>query len=350
MTVIKKLQRWLRWLRSTLPAICLFFLGSYVLWPWLPFSKMADTPQTLIVYGFSITADVMNSAIFPTFQAKWLAETGERVEFVGAFAGSGTVTNQLIMGVPADIALLALESDAQRLADAGIITADSWQKLPHQGRVSTSPIVILTRSGNPLHIQDFGDLTGDVDIIHPDPLTSGAANWAILAEYGAGLRQQPSNPQAGQEMLLGIWRNVIAQASSARAARTQFENGFGDALITYEQDVINDVKSGRLAAELIYPRSTIFSEYTLVVVEKNIEPEERELANAFVAFLWSEEAQQLFTQFGFRSVDEALNQAEGRFPVIADPFFIGDFGGWQQAKPAIIETVWKNQVLQELNP
>jgi sulfate transport system substrate-binding protein len=322
----------------------------YALWPWLPFSQTAETPHTLIVYGFSITGDVMNNAIFPAFQAKWLAQTGEHVEFVGAFAGSGTITNQLIMGVPADIALLALESDAQRLAGAGVITADSWQQLPNQGRVSVSPIVILARPDNPLHIQDFSDLTGAVDIIHPDPLTSGAANWAIMAEYGAGIHQQPQNPQAGHDLLLGIWRNVIAQASSARAARTQFENGFGDALITYEQDVLNDVTNGRLAAELIYPTSTIFSEYTLVVVEPNIEPDEKELADAFVAFLWSQEAQRLFIQYGFRSVDEALNQADGRFPPIADPFFIGDFGGWQQAKPQIIDAVWKNQVLQELNP
>jgi sulfate transport system substrate-binding protein len=88
----------------------------------------------------------------------------------------------------------------------------------------------------------------------------------------------------------------------------------------------------------------------LVVVEPNIEPDEKELADAFVAFLWSQEAQRLFIQYGFRSVDEALNQADGRFPPIADPFFIGDFGGWQQAKPQIIDAVWKNQVLQELNP
>jgi sulfate transport system substrate-binding protein len=343
-------HRWLRWLRAALPAICLFLLGAYAFWPWLPFSPTADTPRTLIVYGFSITGDVMNRAIFPAFQAKWLTQTGEQVEFVGAFAGSGTITNQLIMGVPADIALLALESDAQRLVKAGVVVADSWHHLPQEGRVSLSPIVILTRPGNPLHIQDFADLTGAVDIIHPDPLTSGAANWAIMAEYGAGIQQQPDNPQAGHDMLLGIWRNVIAQASSARAARTQFENGFGDALITYEQDVLPDVLNGRLDAELIYPASTIFSEYTVVVVDQNIDPQEQDLVDAFIAFLWSEDAQRLFTQFGFRSVDEALNQADGRFPTITDPFYISDFGGWQQAKSEIIESVWKNQVLQEIAP
>ena len=144
-------------------------------------------------------------------------------------------------------------------------------------------------------------------------MTSGGANWAIVAEYGAGARQKPDRPELGYQLLLGIWRNVVAQAASARAARTQFENGFGDALITYEQEVLWDRAHGRLKGEIVYPRSTILSEHTLVEIERNIDPGERELIHAFVAFLWSEPAQRIFVENGFRSVDERLNTREPAF-------------------------------------
>src|SRR4029077_5976943 len=138
-------------------------------------------------------------------------------------------------------------------------------------------------------IRDFADLARPgVRIVHPDPQTSGGAIWAILAEYGAGERLRPAG---GRALLLGVWRNVVAQASSARAARTQFENGFGDALVTYEQEVVRDRARGRLKGEVISPRSTVLSEHTLVVVGRNVDPSERELIAALVEFLWSDEAQ-----------------------------------------------------------
>ena len=109
--------------------------------------------------------------------------------------------------------------------------------------------------------------------MHPDPLTSGGANWAIVAEYGAGARAEPDRPGAGEAMLAGIWKNVVAQASSARGARTQFSNGFGDALITYEQEAIFDKGRGKLHADVVYPERTILSEHTLVVVDRNVSAE-----------------------------------------------------------------------------
>ena len=162
------------------------------------------------------------------------------------------------------------------------------------------------------------------------------------------MRARPTDPNAGHELLLGIWRNVVAQAASARAARTQFEHGFGDALITYEQEVLRDRARGRLKGEIIYPRSTISSEHTLVIIERNIDPEDRELADAFVAFLWSEPAQRIFVAHGFRSVDDRLNAENPNFGKIADPFMISDFGGWKQAKREIVDSIWKNRVLREL--
>ncbi|HXF63060.1 MAG TPA: substrate-binding domain-containing protein, partial [Caldilineaceae bacterium] len=292
---IKRSVLWRR-LRSAVPLAFFGLLGLYAVWPWL--SYQAAPPRTVVFYGFSILGEVMNEAIFPAFQAHWYATQHERVEFISSFAGSGTITNQLMMGVPADLALLSLELDAQRLAEAGVIAPQSWQALPHRGVVNRTPFIILVRPGNPKQIHDFADLTRPgIGVVHPDPLTSGGANWAILAEYGAAVRRRAASPQAGHDLLLGIWRNVVAQAASARAARTQFENGFGDALITYEQEALWDRQRGQLNAEIVYPHSTVLSEHTLVVVARNVEPDERELIDAFVAFLWSEEAQRLFVEY-----------------------------------------------------
>jgi len=330
----------------------LFFLGTlllYGLWPWLPLPGRQSPPDSIIFYGFSILGEVMNKAVFPAFQAEWQARTGRRVEFVSSFAGSGTIRNQIIMGVPADVALLSLELDAQQLADAGVIPQGSWRSLPHHGVVNRTPFVVLTREGNPDRLRDFDDLTRPgVKIVHPDPLTSGGANWAIVAEYGAGMRAANAKPNAGRQLLLGIWRNVVAQAGSARAARTQFENGFGDALITYEQELLEDQRRGKLKGEIVYPRSTIVSEHTLVVLPKNIHPGERTVVDAFVRFLWSEPAQRIFVQHGFRSVFEPFNAQNTAFGRVPDLFSIEDFGGWAKAKKEIVDGIWKKQVLPEL--
>ena len=330
----------------------LLFLGAlllYGLWPWLPLPGRAPPPQTIVFYGFSILGEVMNQGIFPAFQKEWQARTGQRVEFVSSFAGSGTVRNQLIMGVPAQLALLSLELDAQELARAQVIAPWSWRELPAQGVVNRTPFVILVREGNPLGIQDFSDLARPgVRVVHPDPLTSGGANWAIVAEYGAGVREHQGQAEAGRALLAGIWRNVVAQAGSARAARTQFENGFGDALITYEQELLYDLGRGRLRGSIVYPHRTVQSEHTLVVVGRHLAPRDRRVVEAFVQFLWSERAQRIFVDYGFRSVEEPLNAANPKFGQIPDLFSIADFGGWSQAKRQIVDGVWEEQVLKHL--
>jgi sulfate transport system substrate-binding protein len=315
-------------------------------WPWLPVARADRPPRTIVFYGFSTLGETMTEAIFPAFEKHWLAEKGEKVEVVGSFAGSGTVTSQILLGAPAQLALLSLESDADRLAEAGLVSAGSWRLLPHEGVVNRTPFVILVRPGNPKNILDFADLARPgIGLVHPDPLTSGGANWAILAEYGAGVRQAGGSPEAGERLLAGIWKNVVAQASSARAARAQFDNGFGDALVTYEQEALADAKRGRLHGEIVLPRSTVLSEHTLVIVDRNVEAADRPAVLALSRFLWSEEAQRLFVARGFRSVlprfDDDLS-----FGRIEDPFFVADFGGWKRARRDIVDGVWKNRVLK----
>ena len=209
--------------------------------------------------------------------------------------------------------------------------------------------MILVRPGNPKNIRDFADLARPgVSIVHPDPLTSGGANWAIVAEYGAAVRSSPDSPRAGHDLLLGIWKNVTAQAASARAARTQFDNGFGDALVTYEQEAVYDKSRGKLKSEIVYPRRTILSEHTLVVVDKNITRRDWPATRAFRDFLWSDEGQATFVRYGFRSVRDELNAANPAFGRIEDPFTIADLGGWKRAKAEIVDGVWKAHVLPEL--
>lgn len=324
-------------------------LALFVTWPWLPWVNRPET-QTIVIYGFSILGEVMNEEILPAFQTEWEQQTGERVEFITSFAGSGTITNQIILGVPADLAILSTELDAYRLVENRILEQDAWHRLPNKGILNRSPFIILVRAGNPKGIHGFEDLTKPgVGIVHPDPLTSGGAQWAILAEYGSAYLTLQDEEQA-YDQLAGIWKNVVAQAASARSARTQFENGFGDALITYEQEALRDKSLGKLTAEIIYPESTILSEHTVVVINKNIEPEDRYVIDALLQFLWSDKAQSLFVEHGYRSIHEELNGTNPNFGLIASPFVVNDLGGWQQAKQEIVDSLWMEKVLMEITP
>ncbi len=337
---------WGRLLSRAVIALLVGALVFYAVEPWLPWNTHAR-PRTIVVYGFSILGDVMNKGIFPAFQKEWQARTGEHVEFIASFAGSGTITNQIILGVPAQVGILSTELDAQRLVDARVLPAQTWKNLPHNGTVNLTPFVILARKNNPKQIRDFEDLTRPgIGVVHADPRTSGGAMWGILAEYGSA-RQLGASDADAEKQLAGIWKNVVAQASSARGARTQFENGFGDALVTYEQEALYDIARKKFNDEIIYPRSTIESEHTVVMIERNIAPGERDVVNAFVDFLWSDAAQKIFVQYGFRSVDDAING--DAFAPIEKPFRVADLRGWADAKKNIIDAIWKNKIIA-INP
>ena len=316
-------------------------LLTFLLAPWIP-GLSGPSRRTITLYGFSILGDVMNRGVFPAFAEHWEKTTGEKVELISAFAGSGTVTNQIRLGVPAQVAIFSLELDAMALEKAGILDGPTWKSLPQQGVLNQTPFVILVRPGNPKGIQSFDSLAKPgVRVVHPDPYTSGGAQWALLAEYGSVVRTGGS-PEQAIAMMTGLWKNVVAQASSARSARTQFEGGFGDALITYEQELV--VEDG-LDGEIIYPQSTILSDHVVVVIDRNIDPEDRELIEAFIEYLWSQEAQEIFVDYGFRSLQTELNARNPKLHPIPEPFTVGDLGGWAAAREAIVNKVWKEQVM-----
>jgi sulfate/thiosulfate transport system substrate-binding protein len=307
---------------------------------------------TITLYGFSIMKESLEKAIFPAFAAKAKAEHGIDVRFTASFAGSETITNQIISGVKAQIAILSIDRDAERLKQAGAVTSD-WHSFPQKGIVNKTPFVILVRKGNPKGIHDFNDLARPgIKVIHPDPESSGGAQWSILAIYGSELLK--SEKQSGEadraralQTLQAIWRNVIAAGAtpaSAREARTTFESGFGDALITYELEGLL-LKQAGSPIEIIVPEATIFSEHPGVVIDRNVSAADRPVINAFMQYLWSEETQRAFVKFHFRSsTNEALNQENKELATIKYPFTVDYFGGWSRAYPEIIAGIFKNSV------
>ena len=333
-------------MRKLLPVLVLF---SFALTACLPGPTAKGGTRTITVYAFSIMKESLEKDIYPAFAAKWRQEHGEDVTFNSSFAGSETVTNQILQGAPADFAILSIELDVQRLIKAGHVPQD-WWVTSQRGIVNKTPFIILVRPGNPLGIRDFADLAKPgVKLIHPDPVSSGGAQWSILSIYGSALRRSEQEtgladqPRA-VEQLKAIWKNVISTPGSAREARTQFETGYGDALITYELEGLL-MKQANAPVDIVVPRSTIFSEHPGVVIERNVTTEERELVYAFRNFLWSEEAQKAFVRNNFRSsTDEALDAGNAAFVKIEDPFTVHYFGGWEKAYPDVIEKIFRDQV------
>ena len=336
---------------KTTAGLCLITLATLS----LLFSGCLPTPLSesegvnITVYGFSIMKESLEKSVYPSFAAKWKAEHGQDVHFTSSFAGSETVTNQILQGVKADIAILSIERDVSRLKDGGFVVSD-WQTLPHKGIINQTPFVILVARGNPKGIQDFPDLAKPgVRVIHPDPVSSGGAQWSVLAIYGSELVKSEKET-GGQDTahalqtLRGIWRNVKSTPGSAREARTQFELGYGDALVTYELEGLL-MKQAGANAEIVVPRATIFSEHPAVVIDRNVDAARRTVVDAFLRYLWSEDAQRAFVQYHFRAVtDESLNEGNSQFARIELPFRIDYFGGWQRAYPDIIEKIFRDQV------
>ncbi|HET6853990.1 MAG TPA: sulfate ABC transporter substrate-binding protein [Pyrinomonadaceae bacterium] len=304
---------------------------------------------TITLYGFSIMKESLEKAIFPGFTAKWKQQHGQVVQFQSSFAGSETITNQILQGAPADVAILSIERDAQRLKKNGFVTAD-WQSMPSRGIVNKTPFIIIVRKGNPKGIHEFSDLAKPgIRLIHPDPVSSGGAQWSILAIYGSELKKSEQESE-GQDKpralqtLRAIWRNVISTPGSAREARTTFELGNGDALITYELEGLL-MKEANAPIEIVTPKATIFSEHPAVVIDKNVTSAERQVIDAFMQYLWSDEAQEAFVKFHFySSTNEAFNQANTAFGHIEMPFTIDYFGGWDKAYPDVIEKIFRDQV------
>jgi sulfate/thiosulfate transport system substrate-binding protein len=293
--------------------------------------------QMKITLGAYTTPREAYREIIPLFQAKWKEQTGQTVVFEESYLGSGAQSRAVVEGFEADIVALSLEADVTRIERAGLITHD-WKAKPYGGMVSTSLVSFAVRNGNPKNIQDWHDLTRPgVEVLTPNPRMSGGAMWNILGLYGAALRGfvegVPANdPAAAQAFMLEVLKNVSVMDQSARESITNYEKGIGDVAITYENEVLVGLLSGDYY-ELVIPRSTILIENPIAVVDVYVDKHgNREAVEAFVDFLFTEEAQMIFARYGLRSPDPEVAAATAeQYPQVEDLFTIIYFGGWDPA-------------------
>jgi sulfate/thiosulfate-binding protein len=259
-------------------------------------------------------------------------DEGKNVDFTTSFGGSGDQSRAVEAGQPADVVAFSLEPDMTRLVKAGMV-ADDWNSDEHAGMVTDSVVVIATREGNPKNLTDWDDLTQDgVEVITPNPFTSGGARWNVLAAYGAA-SDVGKDEAAGVKYLNDLFKNVPVQDDSARKALQTFAGGKGDAMLAYENEAIFANQNGQ-KLEYTVPDETILIENPVAVTKTSKNAEE---AQAFLDFLRSEEAQKIFLENGYRPVNEDV-AAEGDFPEPSGLFTIADFGGWADATDKFFNT------------
>lgn len=296
---------------------------------------------TLTLGGYTTPREAYGKAVIPAFQKYWKEKTGQEVEFQESYQGSGAQSRAIIGGFEADITALSLEGDIDKIADAGLITHD-WKAKPNRAMVSTSVVVIAVRPGNPKGINDWSDLArSGLNVLTPDPKTSGGAQWNINAIYGAALRGfagvAKDDKAAAHEFLKSVLRNVSIMDKGARESITNFEKGVGDAAITYENEVLVSRKSGQ-NYDYVVPHSTILIENPIALIDKYVDKHGvREVAEAFVNFLWTQDAQRGYAQYGLRPVVPTAVGADllGQFPSVPDLWKVDYLGGWKKVADEI---------------
>ncbi len=301
-------------------------------------ARSADQPVTLILAAYTTPREAY-ARIIPLFQAHWKEQTGQDVVFEESYLGSGAQSRAIVEGFEADIAALSLEADISRIQEAGLITHD-WHSAPHNGMVTASVVAFAVRPGNPLAISDWADLAQPgVQLLTPNAKTSGGAMWNILSLYGAARRGfvegvPAGDEEAAQEFLLSVLANVTVMDQGARESITNFERGIGDVAITYENEILVAQKGGE-EYEMVLPRSSILIENPVALIDANVDKHGvRDVAEAFIDFLFTREAQELFAEYGLRVPDEEVAAATvDQYPPLEDIFTIDYFGGWAQAVP-----------------
>ena len=268
------------------------------------------------------------------FAEHYLAETGEEVELIQSHGGSGSQARSVIEGAEADVVTLALAHDITLIEEAGLIEPGWLSEFSDNSSPYTSTIVFLVRKDNPEHIRDWDDLTKvGVDVITPDPKSSGGACWNFLAAWYYADRKF-ADEQKVRDFMSAIYGNVLVMDSGARGSTTTFvENGQGDVLIAWENEALFTLKEYPDEYELVTPSVSIKAEPSVAVVDANAEKDGvSDLAQAYLEYLYSPEAQRLEAENGYRPSDPAILAEYGdRFDLDVDLCSIDDFGGWDQA-------------------
>ena len=312
--------------------------------PFGVFSASVEAAETreLILAAYSVPKEAYERHIIPAFQKHWKQKTGQEVRVRSSYGASGAQARAIIGGFDADVAVLSLEGDIDQIVKAGLIAHD-WRKAPHGGMISASVVALGVRKGNPKGITGWEDAARPgVEVLYPNPKTSGGAMWDVIAIYGAGLKlaQQPAagKPAAPEvaeaqaiDLLTRIQRNVRIMDKSGRESVTTFERGVGDVIVTYENELLPRVKNQR-PYEIIVPPQTVWIENPAAVVDKYADRHKvTDVAEAFVAFLHGPEAQAAFLELGFRPLDSAAASSPvTKFPQPTQLFTIAELGGWDQ--------------------
>jgi sulfate/thiosulfate-binding protein len=281
---------------------------------------------SLIAYS---TPQVVYDEIVPEFQK---TGDGEGVGFKTSFGASGEQSRAVEAGLKADVVSFSIEPDITRLVDAGIVAKD-WASTPSKGLVTTSVVSFIVRKGNPKHIKTWDDLVKPgVEVLTPNPFTSGAAKWNLLAGYGAE-SDGGKNPEAGLSYLRKlITDNVKVQDKSGREALQTFTSGTGDVLLSYEYEATTARRKGE-ELDYVIPDDTIKIEIPIAVTEK-ADP----AAQKFVDYVLSTAGQEKFADWGYRPVNQEVFDAnKSKFPEPSGLFTIRDLGGWPKVNDALFD-------------
>lgn len=273
----------------------------------------------LDVVGYSTPESVYAETLEPAFEK---TSQGNGVSFSNSFGASGDQSRAVVAGQPASVVHFSQAGDMERLVEEGELVAKDWEANKYKGIATDSVVVILVRKGNPEGIKSFKDLeTKDVEVVTPNPFSSGSARWNIMAVYGAALEEGDSPDQA-LEAVKAVLEKTVAQPGSGRDAFSAFSQGQGDVLLTYENEAIKAEKEGE-DVEYVIPPATLQIETPIAVTKSATEP----AAEDFLKFLWSDEGQELWAENGYRPVNPKLVDPK-QFPTPKQLFQISKFGGW----------------------
>ena len=272
------------------------------------------------------------------FNQHWTAQGHEAVTVQQSHGGSGKQARAVIDGLKADVVTLALAGDIDELHKLGKLIPENWQeRLPQASTPYTSTIVFLVRKGNPKNIKDWGDLTKDgVEVITPNPKTSGGARWNFLAAW-AWAQQHYGSEAKAQEYVKALYQHVPVLDTGARASTITFVNNqIGDVLLAWENEAFLALKEqGGDQFEIVAPSLSILAEPPVSVVDKNVDKHgTRKVAEAYLQYLYSEEGQRIAAKNFYRPRDEKVAaEFAKQFPQLKLVTIDKDFGGWKSAQP-----------------
>jgi sulfate/thiosulfate transport system substrate-binding protein len=272
-----------------------------------------------------------------SFADYWKAKTGKTVEVRQSHGGSGKQARAAIDGLEADIVTLALAYDIDAIADKAKLIPENWQsRLPHNSAPYTSTMVFLVRKGNPKGIKDWDDLVQPgVQVITPNPKTSGGARWNYLAAWAYGKQKYGSDEKA-KEFVAKLYKNVPVLDSGARGSTTTFvERGIGDVLLAWENEAFLAIKElGAGKFEMVVPSMSILAEPPVTWVDKNTEKHgTTEVAKAYLEYLYTPTGQEIAAKHYYRPRDpEVAKKYTSQFPNIKLVTIGEEFGGWRNAQ------------------